>query len=509
MLSITKEEQLAEFIAGFYSDPYGFVMAAYPWGDPALPDGSPNPLKDEPGPEEWQKEELLLLGEFIKENAIRRSLGLDMLVWRSAHATGHDVGKSAFVAWLIHFFMSTRQDTRGAVTATTQFQLEDKTWPELAKWHHMLICKHWFKWSATGYTFAAYPEERQKNYKISAATVSEHNTEAFAGLHNSGKTVLIIFDEASGVKGKVWEVVEGALMDGEAFFFALGNPTIPDGEFADCFDKYGHIYRHIHIDSRDVRRTNKTALADTIRKYGIDTDEVKVRILGKFPAQSYAGFISHTAIDEAMKRQEIRADFGAALIMACDVAHYGNNETVIGFRQGWDARSIPMLAFRSLSVPETANRIAKIADAKRPDAIVIESVGGGIGVCDILLDRGYKVFRAYPGARSKEEQHYENLRAQWWADLRDWIYEHGALPDDRELYRQLAQIQYHLSRNTGKILIESKEDMSKRGLQSPDRADMLALTFAVRIARRDRNNEYHAKRNSQRQARIEYDPLAL
>ncbi|NCN95607.1 MAG: terminase, partial [Bdellovibrionales bacterium] len=205
-LSLQTEQQLAEFVATFYDDPYGFVMAIFPWGEPTLPDGSANSLADKDGPEDWQREILEALGEHIRINMIHRDLGLDMIVWRSAIASGHGVGKSALVAWIIYFLMSTRVDTRMAVTASTQFQLEDKTWPELGKWHALALNKHWFRWTATTFSFAAYNDDKQKNYRATAATVSETNTEAFAGLHNEGKSVAVVFDEASGVLPKIWEV---------------------------------------------------------------------------------------------------------------------------------------------------------------------------------------------------------------------------------------------------------------------------------------------------------------
>ena len=148
-LSSEKEAELAEFIAQFYDDPYGFVMAVFPWGEPELADGSLNPLANKTGPEPWQRELLEDMGRHIKNNVILRELGLDMEVFRSAVASGHGIGKSAMVSWLIYFLMSTRVDTRGAVTASTQFQLEDKTWPELSKWHNLAINKHWFLWTAT------------------------------------------------------------------------------------------------------------------------------------------------------------------------------------------------------------------------------------------------------------------------------------------------------------------------------------------------------------------------
>ncbi|RTL04982.1 terminase [Candidatus Dependentiae bacterium] len=480
-------------------------MGIFPWGEPFLADGeTENPLKDKTGPEPWQEEELKALGAHIRNNAEFKAMGLELEVWKSAIASGHGVGKSAMVSWIIIFLMSTRADTRGAVTASTQFQLEDKTWPELAKWHNLAMNKHWFTWTATGFTFSAYPEDKQKNYKVTAATVSETKTEAFAGLHNEGKTVFVIFDEASGVLPKVWEVVEGALTDGEAFFFAYGNPTRPDGEFADCFDKHAHLYRTRHIDSREVSHTNKSALEGIIRKYGIDSDEVKVRIRGQFPQQSFNGFISVEIARMAMEREHT-SDPNAGLIMAVDVARYGNDHSCIRFRQGRDARSIPAKRFKGLSLVKLAEICMREADIHKPDAIVIEATGIGAGVIDIMRDRGYKVIEVHPGAKAHAHELYINRRAEYWSLMRDWLYEEGCVDDTPELFSQLTTILYMLDRHEQRLKLEPKEEMKKRGLPSPDDADTLALTFAVRIARRDRTKHLGQARNK---AVTEYDELA-
>lgn len=500
------EQQLAQFVAGFYDDPYGFVMSIFPWGVDELPDGMPNPLKDKKGPEPWQKDLLIDLGKHIKANGQLSSMGLDMEVWKSAIASGHGVGKSAMVAWLIYFFMSTRVDTRGAVTANTQHQLEDKTWPELSKWHNLALNKHWFTWTATGFHFAAYPEDKRKNYKITAATVSKDNTEAFAGLHNEGKTVVVIFDEASGVDSKIWEVSEGALTDGEGFFLAFGNPTRPEGEFADCFDKHAHLYYTRNIDSREVSHTNKQALRSIIAKYGSESDEVKVRIKGEFPSQSFNGFISIDAVNDAIER-ELVSDSGAALIMAIDVARFGNDRSCIGYRQGRDFKSRPWKTFRGLSTTRLAEIAAIEADIHKPDAIVIEATGPGAGVIDIMRDRGYKITEVHPGARAHQYDLYLNRRAEYWAEMRDWIYESGCIPDDPDLFKELTTILYSLDRHEQRVRLEAKEDMKKRGLDSPDIADMLALTFAVKIARRDRTHTLNARKN--RKAITEYDEHAF
>lgn len=505
-ISIEKEQLLAEFIAGFYGDPLGFVMAVYPWGEPFRADGSRNPLADKQGPEPWQKLHLKELGEHIRRNQVMREMGLDMKVWRSAVVSGHGVGKSALVAWIIHFMMSTRADTRAAVTASTQNQLEDKTWPELAKWHNLAINKHWFVWTATTYSFAAYAEDRRKNYRTTAASVSKDNTEAFAGLHNEGNTVFVIFDEASGVDGKVWEVADGALTDGEAFFFAYGNGTKPDGDFPDCFDKNAELMTHLqHVDSREVSFTNKNALEDILKKYGADSDAAKIRVLGQFPRMSYDGFLDVQSVRESMENESASPDSNFGLIMAVDVANRGGDETVIGYRQGWDARSIPMRTFKNLRHGEVLEQVQVSANLHKPDIIVIECVGIGIPLCDDLEDLGYRIFRAFPGAPVKDN--YVNNRSLWWAALRDWLYEQlSTIPDDPILYDQLTKIQYYLN-GQGKTLMESKKEMAARGLPSPDRADMLMLTHAVKIPRRNLNMARNAAHRKQRMENTDYCPL--
>lgn len=505
-LSAVAEAKLAEAIGQYYADPLGFVLAAYPWGDPKLPDGSPNPLANKAGPEPWQRRLLVNLGAHIRENAERADLGLQPLVWRSARASGHGVGKSAIVAWVIQFFMSTRRNTRGVVTANTGNQLETKTWPELAKWHKLLACRHWFTWTATSYYFTLTPEEQRKNYMVSASTVSPENTEAFAGLHNEGNTVFAIFDEASGIAAKIWEVALGAFTDGEGFFLAFGNPTQPTGSFADCFDKHADMYDLEQIDSREVSHTNKEHLNAIIRMYGADSDEAKVRVYGTFPNQAYNGFISVDTVQDAQRR-ELIPDPGAALIMAVDVARFGDDETVIGYRQGRDARTRPQLFFKGLKTTKITEIVAREADRERPDAIVIESTGPGVGVIDQLRDRGYRVIEVHPGALSSQPDHYVRKRDELWGLGRDWLIEQGCISDDPVLEKQLTSIQYTLDRVEQRIKLEAKEDMKKRtGLGSPDRADTLMLTFAVRLARRDRNLDgRRGGPNPRNQAISDYD----
>lgn len=490
-LSFKTEQELAEAVSRYYDNPLGFVMFAYPWGEPKLADGSTNPLAKRKGPREWQKRLLIQVGQAIKDNHLYMSWDMGKAVHRFARASGHGVGKSAVVAWLIQFFMSTRRDTRMAVTANTAGQLETKTWPELAKWHKLLINKHWFDWTATSYYFKMYPDAERKNYMANALTVSEHNTEAFAGLHNEAGSVIFIFDEASGIFRKLWEVAEGGMTDGEAFFFAFGNPTQADGEFADCFDKNAHMYNCETISSLDVALEDPTLninqIRDIIRKYGEDSDETRVRVYGRFPRQSYNGFISKDVIDAALTR-ELHFDPMEALIMAVDVARYGRDSSVIRYRQGRDARSIRPVTLRQKSLIQLAEVVMHQYQLYKPDAIVVESTGIGAGLVDILRDRGYKIIEVHPGANSSVPEHWHRLRDELWGEMRDWLIDVGCIPEEPELIDQLGKIQYSLDRHSQKIRIEPKDEyMERTNSGSPDEADSLMLTFGVKLPRRDRN----------------------
>ena len=504
----TTDQQLAEFAASFRTDPYGFVMAAFPWGEPSLSDGSFNPLHNRTGPEPWQKRLLTKLGKHVEENDQRIMLTLDPLVWRSARSSGHGVGKSALVAWLILWVMATRANARGVITANTQKQLETKTWPELAKWHKIFLFKRWFVWQATSYSSALVPEEERKNYMMTAMTVGEDNVEAFQGLHNAESTVLIIFDEASGIHPKIWEAAVGATTDGEVFFLVFGNPTQAQGEFSDCFDKHSDMYDLEFVDSRDVSHTNKSALADIIKLYGADSDEARVRVYGQFPHQAYNEFISKELARMAQTR-DLFPDPGAALVMAIDVARFGGDEIVIAFRQGRDARTRQRRVFKGLSTVQLTQIIVKEYRIHKPDAVVVEAPGGGDGVIDQLRELHHmKVFEFWPGALSSQPELYYRKRDEMWALGKDWLVEGGCIDDDQEFFIQLTGLQYGYDRFEQKLKMESKElYKSRTGEHSPDRADAFMLTFAPNVLRRDAWLGWQA--GNRNQAKIEYDEYSL
>ncbi|MCP4450735.1 MAG: terminase, partial [Planctomycetes bacterium] len=231
-------------------------------------------------------------------------------VIREAIASGHGIGKSALVAWLILWAMSTKVDTKGVVTANTERQLKTKTWAELGKWHRLSICSHLFEFTATA--LFCSDKEFEKTWRVDQVVWSERNTEAFAGLHNKGNRILLVFDEASGIPDTIWEVSEGALTDEETeiIWVAFGNPTRNTGRFKTIFGRLRHRWKTRHIDSRQVPGTNKKQIQEWVDDYGEDSDFVRVRVKGVFPRAGSNQFIAGDVVEGAQKRKLPHVDLG-------------------------------------------------------------------------------------------------------------------------------------------------------------------------------------------------------
>jgi hypothetical protein len=404
-------------------------------------------------------------------------------------------------------------NTRVVVTANTETQLRTKTWPELSKWSRLAINRHWFRTQAT--SIATVDPAHERLWRADAIPWSEVNTEAFAGLHNQGRRIVLIFDEASAVADKIWEVSEGALTDAdtEILWFAFGNPTRNTGRFRECFGRLLHRWNCGHIDSRDVEGTNKEQIAKWVEDYGEDSDFVRVRVRGIFPRAGTMQFISSELVDQAMaKDRDPPFSIMNPLIMGVDVARFGDDRSVIRFRRGRDARTIPPIKLRGVDTMTLAARIADEAARHRPDAIFIDEGGVGGGVVDRChylklpvtgVQFGAKADRAMVGRDGAIA--YANKRAEMWGNMREWL-SGGALDDDKELRADLIGVEYGYAIRDGRdaIILERKDDMKKRGLASPDDGDALALTFAYPVAPSDHTRQLLRKPMRQ----IDYDPFA-
>ena len=486
-----RDEQITEDLARFVHDPLGWVLWAFPWGEEGTV------LAKETGPRRWQRKLLTEIGNRLKAGA---SMAEAMEPMRFARASGHGIGKSAVVAWLINWAISTREYTRGVVTANTENQLRTKTWPEVAKWHSLSICGHWFVCAATSIHAIGADE---KKWRIDAVPWSEHNTEAFAGLHNKGGRLLLLFDEASAIADKVWEVADGALTDEgtEIIWCAFGNPTRNAGRFRECFRRFASRWEHEQIDSRTVEGVNRKFLDQLVADNGEDSDLVKVRVRGMFPTSSFKQFIATEDVDAAFGRHLRTEQFRSApKILTVDPAWSGDDPLVIGLRQGLAFRVLRVIPKNDNDV-QIANIVAQIEDEEQADGVIIDG-GYGTGIVSAGRTMGRRWLIAWFGEKSPDEG-YLNLRAYMWGQVKKWLKEGGALPEDHGLHDELIGPET-VPRMDGKIQLESKEQMKQRGLPSPNKADALALSFAYPIQARNGPG----RRQSTGMSKTDFDPYA-
>lgn len=490
------EQRLIEFVAQDKHHSLRFVNSAYSWNR--------HDLSGSIGPRKWQAEVLSTIDAHLQNPETRYQ------PLRIAVASGHGVGKSGLIGMITNWGMSTCSDCKIVVTASTETQLRTKTWPEISKWFRMSLNAHWFNVTAT--SIASISTTHSKTWRADAIAWSENNTEAFAGLHNKGRRIIVIYDEASAIADKVWEVTEGALTDEdtEIIWIAFGNPTQNTGRFRECFGRFKHRWVTKQIDSRTVEGTNKKEFEQWVKDYGEDSDFVRVRVKGEFPRSGSMQFIPSDTVDMARHRTP-EANLYDPLVMGVDVARFGDDQTVIVVRRGRDAKSVPWITLRGADTMTVAARVVNLAQEYKVDAIFVDGGGVGGGVVDRLRMLRQPVIEVQFGASPDKDLNgesgpiaYANKRAEMWGTMRDWM-KGGAIPDNPDLGSELTGVQYSYTMKDGRdaILLEKKSDMKKRGLASPDLADALALTFAYAV----QPSDHSAAFNKQSMNQSSYDPL--
>lgn len=509
----TLDQQIADDLATFYADPLGYVMYAFPWDtDPSiqmveLVEPYKSRFNSKYGPDKWACAFLDDLGKEIKDRGFDGQHAVEPI--RFSTASGHGIGKSTLVAWLVKFISDTRPHSKGVVTANTSEQLRTKTWAEVGKWHNISITYHlWdFKASRGAMSLTRKNPRYKDTWKVDAMTARAENSEAFQGLHAANSTPFYIFDEASGIDDKIWEARAGGATDGEPMSFDFGNPTRNSGYFFEnCIGKYAHRYKVRHIDSRTVTITNKKLMDDWEKDYGAESDWFKVKVRGMFPSTSSTEFIPRDAVSEAMLRP-LPYDNQAPLIIGVDVARYGSDDTVIYPRIGDDARSWGYKRYNGLNTVQVVGRIIEVIEDfkklnKRCTGLFVDGGMYGASVVDQLRQLGYGATEVNFG-HSAIDKRYRYRADEMWGRLRDNL-QRLCLPNDIDLNSQLTQRQYGYLAAGGRMHLETKSDMRDRGLPSPDIADALALTYANYI-----NYDLGPLVANQGRVLSEYDPQEM
>ena len=327
--SLKEEKELMTSIwsMNIKDDPLNFVRFIFPWGKEGTP------LEHFSGPRKWQEKILRDISIHIQRNQ-----SVDMPeMFRMAVASGRGIGKSALVAWIILWMLSTRLGATIIVTANTEQQLRSRTWAELGKWLTLAINSHWFAKTATTIKPDAWFDEALKRdlqidtgyYYAQAQLWSEENPDAFAGIHST-YGVCLIMDEASGIPAPIYSVSEGFFSEPTTnrYWFTFSNPRRNTGPFYDSFHSRRQYWKTEQIDSRDVEGTDKELFQKMIEQYGEDSTVSRVEVMGEFPQADDDTVIPMELIRAAMGR-EVSLTASEPIIWGLDVARFGGDNSAL------------------------------------------------------------------------------------------------------------------------------------------------------------------------------------
>ncbi len=459
--------------------PLLFVQEAFDWSKVS-----------KPGPSEQQAK---ALASFAKDK-------------RTSIRSGHGTGKDAFASWIILWFMSTRAYPKVACTAPTARQLADILWSEISKWLRISVLQDEFVLQKDKMFHKDAPKEWWcRAISPSVKATKEEQAETLAGLH--GEHLLIVVDEASGVPDPVFIPLEGAMTQEDNRCLLIGNPTKNMGYFHESqFDpKISRLWNKFHWDSRFSENVTDAMVNYFRYKYGEDSNVWRIRVLGEPPLDDENTYIPLSWAIQCIGNP-IEVDETWPLYLGVDVARYGEDSSIILPRKGmviypWDE-------FRGVNTIELARHILIPFADHDADGAGVDEIGVGGGVIDWHhtdpRGLGHKKVHGISTAWSANEpKKFYKLRDELWGIMREnCMHARYSFPDieakvggidvnlGHELANELSHPTYKFT-NIGAIQLESKLDMKKRGVASPNIADALAIseyfyTTAQRLWKKDK-----------------------
>lgn len=427
-------------------------------------------------PDGWQQEALMDLADNPKVSI----------------KSGQGVGKTGMEAVALLWFLTCFPYPRVVATAPTRQQLHDVLWAEIDKWmSRSPLLNEILKWTKT----YVYMKGNEKRWFAVARTATK--PENMQGFHEDN--MLFIIDEASGVADPIMEAILGTLSGTNNKLLMCGNPTKTSGAFYDSHTRDRKLYRCHTVSSMDSTRTNKENIDSLVRKYGWNSNVVRVRVRGEFPNQEDDVFIGLDLIESCgSKIYELPKErMHPQIIFGVDVARFGDDETVIyrntrgKLKIAAKHRGQDLMATCGYIVQQYKKIIREFPEYEGRIYVNIDDTGLGGGVTDrlreIKREQGLSRMFIIPiNAAEKIEtdtyagkeaaEHYNNLTTHMWAMLKELLENKEIeIEDDAETFAQLSSRKYRMASN-GKLELERKEDMKKRGLDSPDRADAAALS---------------------------------
>lgn len=431
------------FIERYENDPIGFVE---------------NVLEAKPLP--WQKDFLQAIARKERRISVR---------------AGHGVGKSTACSWALIWHMTTRFPQKSVVTAPTSAQLFDALYSELKAWINKLppVLRESYEVFSDRIVLKGAPESSF----ISARTSSSERPEALAGVHS--EHVLLVVDEASAVPEAVFEAAAGSMSGHSASTILISNPTRNSGLFYKTHHDLASDWYRMHVSCLNIPLVSADFVSQIKATYGDESNAYRIRVLGEFALADDDTLIPAELVDGAISR-DISINSSEPLVFGLDVARFGSDRTALVKRKGNVV--IEVKSWGGLDTMQVVGAIVNEAKLDRPDEICVDTIGLGSGVADRLRELGMNVRDVNVAESSAMNPNANKLRDELWLAVKEWLATKSVkLPADDQLRHELVAPRYTFT-SSGKVQVESKDSMRKRGMRSPDLADALCLSFASNAA---------------------------
>jgi len=436
-------KEFEDFIRLYRNDPVKFVRVVL----------QENPLK-------WQEELLRKIAAGKRRISVR---------------AGHGVGKSTVCSWAIVWVMCTRFPQKCVMTAPTAGQLFDALFSELKAQVNKLppVLRDSFDVLSDRISLKAAPESSF----ASARTSSSERPEALAGIHS--ENVLLIVDEASAVPEPVFEAAAGSMSGHSACTILIGNPTRNSGLFYRTHHELSSDWDTMHVSCLDIPLVSKDFVEQIKATYGEGSNAFRIRVLGEFAVADNDTLIAAELVDTAMGR-DVPVDVSDGMVYGLDVARFGTDRSALCKRKGNVVMEVK--SWGGLDLMQLVGAVVNEARTDNPVEICVDTIGLGSGVADRLREMGYNVRDVNVAESSAMNPNANKLRDELWLAVKDWLATRTVrIPNDQTLRHELVAPRYNFS-SSGKIVVESKDAMKKRGMRSPDLADAVCLTFAGNAA---------------------------
>jgi hypothetical protein len=404
---------------------------------------------------------------------------------------GHGTGKTSDLAWNIWHFLMCRPKPIVICTAPSRHQLYDVLWKEMTKWYGYMM-KH-----SIGILFASqfeilsdsiYHKNHKLEWRAIARTATRDNPDAMQGIH--AEHVMQVFEEASGIPDDIFDTLAGAHGLKETKEIRIGNPTKLNGEFYRTFHSESKFYKKLAHSCLNSPIVNPRYIERMRKKYGVESNMYRIRVLGEFPSSDADSYIPFDFAYSALNR-DIDPQIGRKKVLGCDIGR-GGDDTILIPRQG--DQFMKWHTLRNRDTMQTVSYIAHLASEEKFDHIFVDVIGIGAGVYDRLHEMGYPAIPVNVAeSPAMNPVKYDRLRDELWGMARDWLEtRRGKVWDgseDQDLIAQWTTPKYKILTN-GKIKIESKDDMKKRSVASPNIADAANLTFALPSAEYNKDIDF-------------------